>query len=702
LTGSTFATATAWSYGLALAAYLAFAIRVTIGARASPRARLLIGALFATALWAAASLAMGRAPSTLSALGANIADALRYGAWLAFLACLLRPTDATSVGSVASRNAFVAVGTILVASVLLGEAFTAGQASAFGPRAGFLVRLGLAVFGLVLVEQLIRRVQPQRRWAIKPLAVGLAGTFGLDLFLYADAMLFGHLDPDIWVSRGLANFIVIPFLAVATARNTGWTIDLHLSRGAVLHSTALLISGAFLLAVAGAGYFVRYFGGEWGRALQIELLFAALLTLVIVASSGRFRAKLKVFVSKHFFSYRYDYREEWLRFTRTLSNEGPVEGLQERTITALANLVESPAGALWLKDDARGYVMAARWNAPAQDGAEPAEGALPRFLEETGWVVCLPELHVAPEQYRGLALPAWLASFPSPWLIIPLAAGAELLGFVVLGAPRTAIDVDWEVRDLLKTASRQAASYLGQVRASEALLEARKFDAFNRMSAFVVHDLKNLVAQLSLMLANAQRHRANPAFQVDMLATVAHVVGRMNGLMLQLRMGSDPVAKSRHVDAAALLRRVVAAKADARVTIEEGAATPATVLGDEARLEHVIGHLLQNAIDAIPASGRVTVRIEAEDRFAVIVVSDDGVGMTPEFIRDRLFKPFETTKASGMGIGMYESVQYVASIGGDIQVASDPGAGTRVRVRLPRSDAPAAAGASADTEQIAQ
>jgi signal transduction histidine kinase len=126
------------------------------------------------------------------------------------------------------------------------------------------------------------------------------------------------------------------------------------------------------------------------------------------------------------------------------------------------------------------------------------------------------------------------------------------------------------------------------------------------------------------------------------------------------------------------------------------------VLGDEARLEHVIGHLLQNAIDAIPASGRVTVRIEAEDRFAVIVVSDDGVGMTPEFIRDRLFKPFETTKASGMGIGMYESVQYVASIGGDIQVASDPGAGTRVRVRLPRSDAPAAAGASADTEQIAQ
>ena len=694
MTGSTFATATAWSYGLALAGYLAFAVRVAIGARESPRARLLIAALAATALWAGSSLAMGLAASPLTSLAGNLADALRYGAWFAFLACLVRPTDTSATGPVASRNAFIAVGAILVASVLLGDAFTAEPSSAFGPRAGYLLRLGLAVFGLILVERLVRRVHPHRRWSIKPLAAGLAGIFGLELLLYADAMLFGHVDSDIWVSRGLANFIVIPFLAIATARNTGWTVDLHLSRGAVLYSTALLISGAFLLAVAGAGYFVRYFGGDWGRALQIELLFTAMLLLVVVAWSGRFRAKLKVFVSKHFFSYRYDYREEWLRFTRTLSNESPMQGLQERTVTALANLVESPAGALWLREESRGYVMAARWNVPAIDGAERDDGPLARFLGETGWIISIPELRNTPEQYRGLASPAWLDAFPSPWLIIPLASGSELLGFVVLGTPRATIEIDWEVRDLLKTASRQAASYLGQIRATEALLEARKFDAFNRMSAFVVHDLKNLVAQLSLMLANAQRHRANPAFQADMLATVEHVVGRMNGLMLQLRTGTDPVEKSRHVDVAALLRRVGAAKADPRVTIEdEFASTP--VLGDEARLEHVIGHLLQNAIDAIPAAGRVTVRLEGDDKSAVIAVSDNGIGMTPEFIRERLFKPFETTKSSGMGIGMYESQQYVGSLGGDIQVDSEPGVGTRVRVRLPRPDAASAAATAA-------
>src|SRR5256885_11798704 len=154
-----------------------------------------------------------------------------------------------------------------------------------------------------------------------------------------------------------------------------------------------------------------------------------------------------------------------------------------------------------------------------------------------------------------------------PWIIIPLVTGTELIGFVVLGAARAKIEVNWEVRDLLKTASRQAASYLGEIRASEALLEARKFDAFNRMSAFVVHDLKNLVAQLSLMLKNAERHRDNPEFQRDMLTTVEHVVGRMNALMLQLRAGTTPVEKPRQVELEPLVRRVCASKSGPRSAI---------------------------------------------------------------------------------------------------------------------------------------
>lgn len=704
MTASHFATATAWSYGVALVAYLAFAVRVAMGSQVNPRARLLLAALLATALWAALCLPVGLAPSGGGSVAADIADVVRYGAWYAFLWHLMKSDRAepTPVSAV-SRSAFVAVGAILVASVLLGSGpqFEL-NADATQFRAGFLLRLVLAVFGLALTEQVLRRVQPRMRWGIKPLAVALAGVFGLEILFYADAALFNQLDADLWVSRGLANVIVLPFIALATARNTGWTVDLHLSRRAVFHSSALLVSGAFLIAIAGAGYVVRFFGGAWGRALQIELLFAATLFVVLVASSGRFRSRLKVFVSKHFFSYRYDYREEWLRFTQTLSAEGAPQNLQVRTIVALADLVESPAGVLFMKEANRGFVASDRWNIASVDAVDLPNSPLAVFLEQTGWIVSIPECRREPARYQGLALPAWVDALASPWLVVPLISGTEMLGFVVLMTPRTAIDVDWEIRDLLKTASRQAASYLGQVRASEALIEARKFDAFNRMSAFVVHDLKNLIAQLTLMLRNAQRHRDNPAFQADMLTTVEHVVERMNGLMLQLRTGSSqPVDSPRHVDLNAVVRRVCAAKAGAPVAIDVESDGALAGVAHEDRLEHVIGHLLQNAIDASTPPARIRVAVEPRGAEAIIVVHDRGRGMTPDFVRDRLFKPFETTKSSGMGIGVYESVQYVSSIGGRIAIDSEVGTGTTVEVCLPRSDAAGVAEPPSLREQAA-
>src|SRR5206468_5765875 len=231
---------------------------------------------------------------------------------------------------------------------------------------------------------------------------------------------------------------------------------------------------------------------------------------------------------------------------------------------------------------------------------------------------------------------------------------------------------------------------LGQVRATEALLEARKFDAFNRMSAFVVHDLKNLVAQLVLLLKNAERHRNNPEFQRDMMATVAHAIERMNKLMLQLRTGTTPVQRPRAVDLGLVVQRACNAKANPEARIELELASGVIALGDEERLEHVVGHLVQNAIDATPSGGRISIKLDRDDRFAVVEVADTGVGMTPEFIRERLFKPFETTKKLGMGIGVYESSQYVAQLGGQLLVDSTPHVGTRVRVLLPTGDSKAA------------
>jgi putative PEP-CTERM system histidine kinase len=245
------------------------------------------------------------------------------------------------------------------------------------------------------------------------------------------------------------------------------------------------------------------------------------------------------------------------------------------------------------------------------------------------------------------------------------------------------MEVNWEVRDLLKTAGRQAASYLAMQRATEALLEARKFDAFNRMSAFVVHDLKNIVTQLSLMLKNAERLHDNREFQQDMLLTVESSLEKMKRLMLQLREGAAPPGGSRGVELAAIVHRLEAmARTQGRV-LEVVRLDKLATRGHEDRLERVLGHLVQNALDATPAEGRVWLQVQRHGGQVEVEIGDTGTGMSEEFVQTRLFKPFSSTKGSGMGVGSYESAQYLRELGGSIKVASRPGEGTVLTVLLP-------------------
>jgi len=699
VTKAELATVALWSYGLATFAFVAFGFRLALGRGTGMRAALLLSATLVTAAWAAACFLAALRPGPVTWRIGAAADVLRYAAWFVFVASLLKGSAAKAPAhglDVLPRWVVALVVVTLVACLAVPTSPLFGLVSeGTDDRVALGMQLGLAVFGLFLIEQLLRRVDAAARWALRPLCIGLAGMFAFDLYLLADAMLFGRLDPQIWAARGAANAFVIPFVAVTTARNPSWSVELHVSRVAVFHSTAILLSGLFLLLVAFAGYIVRFIGGNWGRALQIEVVFVALLVGALVASSGRFRAALRVFISKHFFSYRYDYREEWLRFTHTLAPAHDVREVQERAVRALADLVESPAGALWVRDDDGVYRPAARWNMPAIEASEVASGSLVRFLAQSGWIVDLAEYQADRARYGELAAPQWLIDAPSAWLVVPLLSATGLVAFVVLAKPRAEIEVNWEVRDLLKVASRQAASYLDQVRATEALVEARKFDAFNRMSAFVVHDLKNLVAQLSLMLKNAERHRDNPEFQKDMLATIEHALGRMNRLMLQLRSGATPVGNPRVTNLEPIVRDVCALHAKAHAAVELEIEPGLVAIGHEDRLGRVIGHLVQNAIDATGPGGCVKVRLYRQEPFSVVEVVDTGVGMSPEFIRKRLFKPFETSKTTGMGIGVYESAQYVSSLGGQILYDSKVGAGTSARLLLPATGAIAATRAEA-------
>ncbi len=513
-----------------------------------------------TALWGlcVASFALTRA-GPLLAVG-SFADLMGYGGWFAFL--LFLAGDATARRGRA-RGWLVPVAIAVVAWGVAAHVVALLDIRLFGDTGRLVLfdTLAAAVLGLVLVEQVIRNVAEESRWSVRPLCLGLAAIFAFDIYTYADGLLFNVIDSDVWSVRGLVRAFAWPLLIVSLVRIKGGALRIVLSREVMFRSSALAMSGLYLLFMAAAGYYVRYFGGAWGRALQIALLAAAVLLLLVLLFSGSMQAKLRVAISKHFFRYRYDYREEWLRFTQALSTHGQHGAMGLQVVRGLADMVESPAGALWLLDaSGRTFAPTAQWMMQGGE-SEDVSGALASFLATRGWVVNLEEYRSFPDRYGDLRLPDWLSEISNAWLVIPLMIGAELTGFVVLATARTPIDVDWEVNDLLKTAGRQAATFLGHTLATEALLEARKFEAFNRLSAFVVHDLKNIVAQLSLMLRNAERHHGNPEFQRDMLMTVEHSVERMKQLMLQLRDGTTPLDATHGIDLVEIAQRVQRAKA---------------------------------------------------------------------------------------------------------------------------------------------
>jgi putative PEP-CTERM system histidine kinase len=491
--------------------------------------------------------------------------------------------------------------------------------------AGILGRLILSLAGIVVVEQLYRNVLPQQRWGVKFLCLGIGGLFAYDFYLYSDAMLFKRLDITIWDARGIVNAFAVPLVAVSAARNPDWSLDVTVSRRVLFHSATLFGAGVYLLGMAAAGYYIRFVGGQWGTVFQVTFLFGALILLMIVLFSGTVRARLKVFLSKHFFSYRYDYREEWLRFTQTLSGGEPGVQLRERSIQAIAELVESPAGALWLHLDADTFQRAAHWNLPDGAGTLTVASPFVEFLENRQWVIDLDELEAYPERYDDLIIPELLRAIPRAWLVVPLILHEKLLGFVVLARSRGQLTLNWEVSDLLKTAGRQVASYLAQLEAANALLVARQFESFNRMSAFVVHDLKNLVSQLSLLLANAQKHRHKPEFQDDMLQTVGHSVEKMKRLLLQLRTGNPIPEKPMALGLVDVVKKALAAQEGLQIKpqlVVDG--DPPLVVANRERLTRVLGHLIKNAIEATPAHGQVSVRAATADKFAIIEVVDTG------------------------------------------------------------------------------
>ncbi|MEN7342882.1 MAG: XrtA/PEP-CTERM system histidine kinase PrsK, partial [Pseudomonadota bacterium] len=390
-------------------------------------------------------------------------------------------------------------------------------------------------------------------------------------------------------------------------------------------------------------------------------------------------------------------REEWLKLIGRLAQDSERAPMPVLCLEALADIVDSDGGALWQRDAANPHLfrVQASFNYRHSEPELARSHPLIAFLASTGWVVDGRQAIQNPEHYSG-ALTSVQALVSEDVLFIPLMLDDTLTGVVSLSRPTAMPDLNFEDHDLLRTVGRQLAVFLEQTRVQQQLTQARQFEVFNRFSAFVMHDLKNLIAQQSLVVSNAVKHKSNPAFVEDAIGTIENSVRRMNRLLEQLQSGGT-VGTNRTVDVLVLVADACKQAADRKpqpVVIKDTDAARLPMFGDAEKLASAIHHLLRNAQDATPSDGTISVTVSGltndgnvtstQPVRCKISIADTGTGMDRAFIERRLFEPFDSTKgAKGMGIGMYQARDYIESLSGTLDVESTPGEGTTMHVVVP-------------------
>jgi len=546
--------------------------------------------------------------------------------------------------------------------------------------------LGLAVISLVSVEQLYRYAAENDR-QIKLLCMNLAAIFLYDIYLFTHALIFTGLDPLLWQSRAAVSIATCLFMAlggILLLQRNERPANFNLSRPIAFYTTSLVAVGILITVLSLGGYYVRLYGGNWGTVFYSLLLVGAILSIATVFISSRIRMRLSVLINKHLFRYKYDYRNEWLRLINYLAQPADASEVNHRAFFAVASVTKAPSGAIWLRKQGF-YEPVYRANLPAfvELQEEPANSPFCQAFIESEWVF-IPDTgdNEALSQHNEL-LPAWARNIPDLWLIFPLIVGEELVGFMALTKPAGDETLTWEDLDLLKTMGRQIASYLKRHRQAEQLAEGRQFDTYNKLVAFIIHDLNNLIAQQALVVRNAERHKDNPAFLEDAIKTISNSVDRMNNLLKKLRRDESDLVKRLQLTEV-MEQAVNECQRNSPKLTTEIEASHRTINADQVRLVMTVTNFIKNAQEATPDNGRVHVTLRIDNDRAIITIEDSGSGMDWDFIHNRLFKPFETTKSGkGMGIGVYLSREYISELNGTLNVLSAVGEGTTITITLP-------------------
>lgn len=541
---------------------------------------------------------------------------------------------------------------------------------------GFYFYIGYAlcaVAGLGNIEATLANAIHFRRWQIKFVLLGAVSILAAQLLHSSHALLYRSLNMELASLRALALLLGAALMLYSDLRR-GPEIRVFFPKRLAIKSVVLVIAGLYLLVLGVMGEGVKIFGDSLGRAVLVALSFLVGLGLLILFLSDKVRRKVRLFLQLNFYGEKYDYRIQWTRFTERLTSARSQADLYQAALSACCETFGVIGAALFLYDHVRQvHALASVLEMERLDGEFAPDSPVVTRLCSGRSVLLVADLQ--PEERAS-----------SPWLkdarcLIPIYREDALDGFVLLGPPlNRAEEYDEEDFELMDTMARHIAAALLNMRLLEQLARSRDMEIMGKVSAFVLHDLKNHVYTLSLMTDNARKFIANPEFQKDLVEALGSTVGKMKILIAQLKGLPDRQTLRREpVRLLGLAREATRLLGQDRF---EYAGEDVEALVDGEEMGKVILNLSLNALEASKADQRVVIET-GKDPDPFVRVVDNGVGIAESFIADGLFEPFKSTKTKGMGIGLYQCKQIVAAHGGRIEVRSSPGAGAEFVVRLP-------------------
>ena len=545
-----------------------------------------------------------------------------------------------------------------------------------------------AVLVLVNLERTFRSAVGTMQWRIKFMVLGLGVVFGARIYTLSQALLFSGDIMALMDVETVALLIGCTLMAVAFLRSGFGEIDVYPSHAVLRTSLTVLLVGAYLFIVGVLAQVVARTGGSATFQFQAFVVLLGFALLAVLLLSNRIRQNIRSFVSRHFERPQYDFRQIWTRFTQCMSSVVDQSGLCAAAAKLISETFNVLSVTIWLFDEQERLAFAASTSRSERE----ANDALPNLAGSEANLTNI----------RGLSKPFDLEKAKGDYaeslrrisssqfrtggnrVCAPLWTGDRCIGVAILADRVGGIPYTVEELDLLKCMGDQIAMGLVNLRLTEEIMRGKELEAFQAVSAFFVHDLKNAASTLSLTLQNLPVHFDDPIFRQDALRGIGETANRINQLITRVGALRRLELKLMEVDLNLLV--------DDALTVLKGAPELNVVKElhlqpklkvDRDQFGSVVTNLLLNARDAVGPGGEVRIETSQSDSWAILSVSDNGCGMSPAFLRASLFRPFQTTKKKGLGIGMFQSKMIVEAHRGKIQVESEPGAGTTFRIMLP-------------------